>query len=400
MLLESGFEIFQIHFQPSLPRKLCGQFDGESVGVVQSEYLLPVHELPSLVLRGHAVEVPEPFAQGLPEFVLLAGHGHLRHLLILPELRVGVPVVSDDYLCQIRHECLIVSELAHVSGCSSYQSSEYVSAPYLGRHHPVCQHESGSAHVIRYYPEHADILALILSAGYPGDAVDQVFEYGGLVDRRHSLQYPNDPLQAHPGVDVLLLQRSIVSLVVFEVLHEHVVPDLCVLPAVAGGAAVIAAFRLTVIVEYLGIRSAGPGYSRRAPPVVLHAVEEDLIVPHAQGPPYVRCLLVAGYGASSFEGCHGQLVGFEPEHSDEEVVAESDRFLLEVVSERPVAQHLEEGEVAGIANVIYVPCPDAFLAVDEPLPHGVALPEKVGNKRVHARSREEHGGVVLRHQGC
>ena len=140
-------------------------------------------------------------------------------------------------------------------------------------------------------------------------------------------------LSTHSGVDVLLGEGREVTVLVLEVLHEDVVPHLGVLAAVAGGSAVLGALGLSVVVEDLGVRSAGSGESGGTPPVVLSPVEEYLVVPQSVGLPDLGGLVVAGDVVLSGEGGDGQLVVGEAEVLGEELVAECDGFLLEVVSQ-------------------------------------------------------------------
>ena len=75
--------------------------------------------------------------------------------------------------------------------------------------------------------------------------------------------------------------------------------------------------------------------------------------------------------------------------------AYADRAFLEVVAERPVAQHLEErGVPGGLAHLVDVQGPDALLHVGGPLVGRRSLAEQVGLERLHARDDEEHRGVV------
>ena len=84
----------------------------------------------------------------------------------------------------------------------------------------------------------------------------------------------------------------------------------------------------------------------------------------------------------------------------QELVAPGDGILLEVIAQRPVAQHLEEREVARVADLVYVAGPHAFLEIRESRAGGVFLSEQVGYERVHTRSGEKDCGVVLGNEGC
>src|SRR5215207_6623414 len=91
----------------------------------------------------------------------------------------------------------------------------------------------------------------------------------------------------------------------------------------------------------------------------------------------------------------------ESEALDRELPAPRDRLLLEVVAEAPVAEHLEEGQVAArVADLFDVGGPEAALDVGDPAGRRLLLPEEIGLEGLHAGRRQEDRRVVDRgHQG-
>ena len=86
----------------------------------------------------------------------------------------------------------------------------------------------------------------------------------------------------------------------------------------------------------------------------------------------------------------------EAELRGEELVAPGDGLGLEVVVERPVAEHLEEREVRRVAHGVDVARADAFLHVGEARAGGMRhLSHQIRHERVHARRGEEHRRVIL-----
>jgi hypothetical protein len=80
----------------------------------------------------------------------------------------------------------------------------------------------------------------------------------------------------------------------------------------------------------------------------------------------------------------------EAEHLRGQLPPELDRSLLEVVAEREVAQHLEEGEVAGgVAHLVDVGRAKALLAGGEAPVRRLLLTQEVRLERLHARGREQ-----------
>ena len=76
-----------------------------------------------------------------------------------------------------------------------------------------------------------------------------------------------------------------------------------------------------------------------------------------------------------------------------------DGFLFEICAQRPVAQHLKEGAVAGVADFVDVAGADALLNVGQAVAHGMLRAQKIGNEGMHAGGGEKNGGVVLGNNG-
>ena len=210
-------------------------------------------------------------------------------------------------------------------------------------------------------------------------------------------------LQAHAGVDVLLLQLGVVALAVVVELGEDDVPDLHIAVAVAahGAAGLAAAVLLAPVVVDLGAGAAGAGAV--LPEVVLLAELEDalggdadLLVPDVGRPRRRRGGLVAGKDGGV------QPVGLQahPLGAGQKLPGPVDGLVLEVVAEGEVAQHLEIGAVAGgVADVLDVAGADALLAGGHPVAGRLLLPGEPGLHGGHTGVDEQQGGVVLGDQG-
>ena len=171
----------------------------------------------------------------------------------------------------------------------------------------------------------------------------------GVVDGRSAAHHADRALDAHAGVDVVATEGDELALLVLVVLHEDVVPDFDVLPAVAAGAAIGAALLLAGVDEHLGVGTARAGSPRRAPPVVLARQAEDALLGNPERLPYLDRLFIGGdiavlsLLALAAEHRDIELLRLEAEVLGEELKAPGNRLLLEVVVQGPVAKHLEEG---------------------------------------------------------
>ena len=189
-----------------------------------------------------------------------------------------------------------------------------------------------------------------LAVGAAGDRLGGVDERShdvGVDDGGHALEQHQPPLEAGAGVDVLGGQCGQGSVVVPEVAHEHEVPELDVAVAAAvGGAALLAPLRPAVVVD-LRARAARSRLPHLPEVVLVHALDPlhrdpDLLVPDRLG----RVVGEVDGGPDA--------VAVEPGGQDQ-LPRPPDGLELVVLAEAPVAEHLEEGEVAaGAADLVDV----------------------------------------------
>ena len=217
--------------------------------------------------------------------------------------------------------------------------------------------------------------------------------------RRLALEKGRHPLQAHAGVDARAGQRRQLPLVPVE-LHEDVVPDLHHPAAVEVG---LAHRPLALVDVDLGAGATRPALAHR-PEVVGGAQGQDTgggqaahLGPQGGG------LVVGRHPLGAAEDRHPEPVRGQVQLVGDEAPGQGDRFFLEVVAEGEVAEHLEEGVVAGAAPhllevVVLARHPHALLAGG-----GAAVGAALGADEDlleghHAGVGEHQAGVARRHQ--
>ena len=180
--------------------------------------------------------------------------------------------------------------------------------------------------------------------------VDQMAEQIGLEHAVDALHDAGHALQAHAGVDRGTRQIHALLLRHLLVLHEHEIPEF--------EEAVAILFRrarrsapdvIAAIDEDLRARAARTGVAHR-PEIVRGRDADDAVVGEAGDllPEPVRLVVGVVDGDE-------QLVLLEPVFLRDELPGQLDRALLEIVAEREVAEHLEEGEMArGVADIVEV----------------------------------------------
>ena len=283
---------------------------------------------------------------------------------------------------------------------ASQDAPQHVAAPGVFGPHAVGQQEHAGAHVVGDDP-HRHVVRLAVAIGPAGQLLhcaDDRAQQIGVVIAVHALQDGGDALQAQAGVDVLLRQRRQVALCVAVVLHEHQVPQFKVAVALAAehvlGAG--AEGRPLVDVDFRA-RAARPSIAH-SPEVVLLAHAHDALDRHPDlvAPDVERLVVVLVDGDP-------QLVLGQRQFFGEEFPGEGDGAGLEVIAERKVAEHFEEGLVAGgVADVFQVVVlaagAHAFLRADGAVVVAFFTAQQHVLKLHHAGVGEQQGGVVLRDQ--
>ncbi len=189
-----------------------------------------------------------------------------------------------------------------------------------------------------------------LDAGEIGDMGDDRSEQIDLVVVVRALQHGGHALEPHAGVDRGTRQRDALAARELLELHEHQVPDLDETVALGIGRAGRSARNMRpVIVENFRARSAGPELPH-LPEIVGACDAQNPALGQARDfLPQVERLVVVD------EHRHQQSIGGQPELPGDEVPGELDGTILEIVAEREVAEHLEEGVMArGVADIVEI----------------------------------------------
>src|SRR5206468_159030 len=138
----------------------------------------------------------------------------------------------------------------------------------------------------------------------------------------------------------------------------------------------------------------------RLPEVVLAPEQHDPLARDAHRQPAVDRLIVGTEPQLLVAAEHADpdALGIEAEAArPRQLPRPLDRLLLEVVAEREVAEHLEEGEVArGRADLLDVRRAEALLTRGEARPRRRLLAAEEGLERLHPGGREQHGAVLRR----
>ncbi len=220
----------------------------------------------------------------------------------------------------------------------------------------------------------------------------------GFVAALFALEDRGDAFEAHPGIDVFAGKELVFALGVLVVLHENVVPDFD--PALVGGVKDRGRLAAAGPVEHLGVRAAGAGLAGGAPPVVFFAKLGDAFGGDAERIPELPREVVKGGVLVAREDRHRQHFerDIEVVRPGQEFEAEADRVFLEVVAERPVAEHFKKGQMHRVADFVDIAGADALLAVGQPGAEGMRRALEIRHQGVHPGGGKQTRRVVVRDQ--
>ena len=408
LLLKAGF----VHRQTLFAGDEGGQVQGEAERVGQFKSSGPVDGIasgPELFFQ--RVKPAQAVFQRLQKanFLLL---NHALHELLL---RLQLGEHARHLVGQHRHQLvqkrlLLVQRRKSVAHGTAQNSANHVAGLHVGGQLPVGNREADGPDMVGNNAGRnvgGRLGAGVGNAGFRGNKLNQRLKYVGVVVGPDARDGHHQALEAHAGIDVALGQGHERLVGQALELHEHQVPDFHDLRVVgvdqcAAGRVGALLGRAQVDVDF-GAGAAGAGFAH-LPEVVLLVAVQDAVLGHVLLPELpgfiIGAELVAGIALKhrNIETIFIQMVNFR-----QQLPGPGNGFFLEVVAERPVAQHLEQRVVVGVVAyflqiVVLARHAQALLRVGHALVGGGLVAEEVVLERGHARVDEQQGRVVLEHQ--
>ena len=277
---------------------------------------------------------------------------------------------------------------------------QHVAASFVRRRDPVGDEERRGARMLGDHA-HRNVARGVVAVLRPGERLDlphERLEQIGLERVRDALEDLRRPLETGPGVDVPLREGHERAVGLAVVGLEHEVPDLEVPAALLAGIALVRwhARLRAAIDEDLTARPAEAGRARR-PEVRVVALREVAETEHLLWRKERQLLRPDVEGLVVVE-VHRRDEGLriDLELAGEELPPPGDRFLLPVIPDPEVPEHLEEGVVERVEpDDVEVRGAEALLHRDEPLRRRLLLPDEVRDDRLHPCAREQDARVVL-----
>ena len=387
-----------IDCKAGLRSNLTGQIEGEAEGVIQLEGLNAGQNLLMRLLQAahHAVQNAQTGINGTAETLLLGTDDLLDIGLMLAQLGVACLAGFDNRVYQLGQERAVDAQHTAMARSAAQQTAHNIAAALVGGQDAIRCHKDRGADVVG---DNADgnVILLVLAVLLACNALHMVQNSGNGIDLKQVVDILHDngqTLQTHAGINVGSGQQLIVALAVSIVLAEHKVPDLHEAVAVtadtAGGLA--AAVLQAAVKVNLRARAAGAG--AMLPEVILLAQTDHVILGDADllRPDVVSLVILLIHGNIQAVSGDLQLLG-------QELPCPGNNFLLEVVLEAEVAQHLKEAAMAGRdADTLNIRGADALLAGSHAMARRLLLTKEPLFHGGHAAVDQQQAGVILRHQ--
>ena len=280
---------------------------------------------------------------------------------------------------------------------AAHDAAKHIAPALVRGRDAIGDEEAGRAQVIRDDAEGGGLLALRLHLVELFAGRDEIDEQVGLEDGVDALHDGRDALETHAGVDGRLGQGDARAAVVeLLILHEDEVPEFKEPVAVLfGGPRRPAPDVVAAIDEDFRAGAAGAGVAHH-PEVIVRRNADDPRIRQAGDllPEAVRLIVIV-------VDCDEEFVLGQVEVARDQGPRMLDRQLLEIVAERKIAQHLEEGQVArGVADIIEVVVlaagADAFLRGRGARREGLLGAGEDVLELHHAGIGEQQGVVTLR----
>ena len=142
------------------------------------------------------------------------------------------------------------------------------------------------------------------------------------------------------------------------------------------------------------------------PKIIFFIAEEDSILGQIIHPNFTGfCISFQSVLFASFKDSSVQPVFIQPHYSGQEFPGKSNRIFFEIITERPVPQHLEHRMMICIVSylfqvVVFSGNPETFLRVRDTPVFGIDIPKNNIFELIHSCVCKHQRRIVLNHHGC
>ena len=392
LFCHSGFEAFFIDGHALFLGDFIGEFPGETIGIVEFEYLV-AGEDGAIFLLGifeHFREKVGACIQSRMEAVFFDASYSLDEFLLVYQFRIRRFHHIDNYVDHLAHESVLDAKQFPVANSTAQDAAKYIAAAFIGRQDAISDHVCDSAGMVgNDLQRHVAIGSLaIFHTGQGRSFFDNREEKVGFKVVLFLLHDSGETFEASAGIDVFLRQRNAAAVFLLVELGKYQVPDFQETIAVAAHLVFrIGAEFFALVVENFGVRAAGAFAD--FPEIIFQRIDMTFrnayqVVPVAIGFFIIRV--------------NGDIEAGFVEHQDfrQKFPSPGDGFLLEIVAKGEVPQHFEESMVASrMAYVFDIAGTDTLLAGGDSMLRWFYLAGEIRLQRRHAGTNQKKTGIIL-----
>ena len=379
MRLGGGPITLAIDVEPLIADEIVSDLDRKPMRRVQVKTDCPVDNRLSLGAhpRQDLVQLMNPGVERLIETLLLRDQPRKNRVMRSPQLRISVLIRFDNRFRDLVHERFGQAQLMTEADRAPDDHAADIISPDIPRNDPVGDQERRRPRMVADHAVRSEIRRRlrVVRPGQPLNRFQRSLEQVGPIVGIDALKNRDDPLEPHPRVDESLRQWEKLVRTDAVILNENQVPELQEPRTIAiygtdvpGDVPLIAVIRPQIDMN-LGTGTAGTRI-RHLPEIFLAPEIEDMIRIHPRLTlPDFECLRVSfDLPALVLETGRPQLAPVQPPDLGQQRPGPFDRFLLVIIAEGPVPQHLKKRMVrivpTNLVEIIMLPrYAHAFLAV-------------------------------------
>ena len=354
LLLHLGVEALEVSVHAVLAEDQLGEVEREAVRVVEGE---GVRSGQRFAARGVQLfdlffEQTDARFERAKEGLFLFLHHLFDQLLLGHKLRISRAHGGDERREEAIHEGLFaVEEGVSITHGAAQDAADHIACLGVRGQLSVGDGEGDGADMIRH-DAHRHVLLPIGAVGrarHVGDGLDERLEDVRVIVRRLALQCHTESLEAHACIDDAVGQRLQRAIGLPVILHEDEVPDLdhervvLVHERCPGHSRT---FGVGPEVD-VDLRTGAAGARvAHLPKVVVLVALEDVVSGQVFGPIAGRLTVtLEALGWAALEDGGVESCRVKVQRVDQVFPRPADDFFLEIIAERPVAEHLEHGVV-------------------------------------------------------
>ena len=362
LLLHAHIEALLIHRQTLLTTNEFCEVEWESERIEECERLVAsnLSLASSLRLIDDTLQELDTILQRAEEGTFLFLHHFHHQLLLSSDFWEGITHLSHQRWHELIDERLfLVKEGIAVADSTTKDATNHITSLGIRWQLTISNRKGDGTQVIHHHA-HGDVLLLILTilaTSHIAQHLDEGLEHIGVVVRSLALQRAHQTLKAHTRINHLGWQTFEGTISLAVVLHEHEVPDLNHLWVVFvhqfTSRHLCLLLLRTAIHMNLRARSTRSRVTHFPEIVMLVAVDDVVfgqeLLPDGSSLIVTRkSLLRAALEHSGIE-----ILGVNLQHIHNVLPSPRNRLFLEVVTKRPVAQHLEHRVVVGVMSHLF-----------------------------------------------